>query len=114
SHFALAGILFIILLSALVSPFPGLPLASLRKLLLIVLLYILTVTYINTFDRLLFLQLVVALSAGLAAAWTLSESIGTPVPQSRPTGLTGNPNYQAIYLAVALPLIVGLIAHFRS
>lgn len=113
SHFALAGILFIILLSALVSPFPGLPLVSLRKLLLIVLLYILTVTYLNTFDKLLFLQLAVALSAGLAAAWTISESLSTPVSQTRPAGLTGNPNYQAIYLAVAIPLVVGLIAYLR-
>lgn len=113
SHFALVGIVFIILLSALASPFSGLPLTAVRKLLLIILLYMLTVAYFNTFDKLIFLQLTVTLTAGLAAAWTLNESLNTHVALERPTGLTGNPNYQAIYLAVAMPLIVGLLAYLR-
>lgn len=115
SHFALIGILFVVLLSALVSPVPRLPLAPLRKLVLIVLLYFLTLTYVNTFNKLVFLHLTLTLCAGITAILTFSQALtGTNLIEERAAGLTGNPNYQAIYLAVALPLVVSLIAYFKS
>lgn len=115
SLFALAGIICVVLLSALVSFFPGIPVAVLRKLLLIVLLYVLTVAYADSFDKLLFLQLTVTLCAGFAAALTVSQALsGAELIEERAVGLTGNPNYQAIYLAIGIPLVLSLAIYFQS
>lgn len=114
SLFALAGIVFIVLLSALVSPFPRLPWAPFRKLLLIILLYLLTLAYVNHFDKLLFLQLTITLCAGFTAVLTIGQSLtGEVVIEERAIGLTGNPNYQAMYLAVAMPLVISLVAYLK-
>jgi O-antigen ligase len=114
SLFALAGIVYVVLLSALVSSFPGIPYAALRKLVLIILLYLLTMAYADSFDRLLFLQMTVTLCAGFAAALTVSQALtGTELIEERAIGLTGNPNYQAIYLAVATPLVSSLAMYLQ-
>jgi hypothetical protein len=91
----------------------------LRKLLLIVLLYLLTLAYVDTPGKLLFMQFTMMLCAGLAAAWTISESMGTSLSEALAEGhgaegLVGNPNYQAVYLAVAMPLVIGLLMYLKS
>lgn len=113
--FALAGIVFVVLLSAVVSPFPRIPWSPVRKLLLIILLYLLTLAYVNSFAKLLFLHLTVTLCAGITAALTIGQVVtGTDLIEERAVGLAGNPNYQAIYLAVAMPLAISLGSYFRS
>ncbi len=119
SHLALAGIAFVILLSAIFSPFFALPLAPLRKLFLIVLLYLLTLAYVDTPGKLLFLQFTVVLCAGLAAAWAINESMSTPMShllarEYGARGLVGNPNYQGIYFATAMPLCVSVVMYLKS
>lgn len=117
SHFAIAGIAFTILLSASVNDSP-LPVAPLRKLSLIVLLYLITLIYIDTFDKLLFLQYTIVIISGFAAAWTIQQGMSTSFSDTfhgrGPGGLAGNPNYQAIYLAITIPLVISLVMYLKS
>lgn len=118
---ALASIVFVIMLSGVVSPFSALPWAPLRKLFLIVLLYLVAATYVDNAGKVLFLQLTIITCAGLGAAWTIGESLSRPVAPTltttaaleaaRAKGLVGNSNYQAIYNAVALPLAVSFMLY---
>lgn len=109
-----AGIAFVIMLSALASPFSSLPTDAMRKLSLIVLLYLLTVGYVNTRNKLLFIQITMVCCAGLAGAWAIGQSLDSSSFQERAAGLVGNPNYQGIYCAIATPLVIGLVAYVKS
>jgi len=109
SHLALAALAVIMVLGYFGSDDLSGLLVALRKLLLNVLLYVLACAYVTSPKKLLFVQAALAFSAGLGAIWAMLQAptlVGLAEP--RATGLTGNPNYAAIYYAVALPLVIGL------
>ena len=112
SHLAFMAIIAIVLLGSTIAFSPSAAYNALFKLLLIYMLYLILYAYVKKPEQLLFLSVVVVLSAGFSALWAVKD-ITAVSSNFRAEGLLGTSNYMAIYSAVAIPLTLGLYLYSK-
>jgi len=112
SHYFFGGIMVVILLGSFHASTPESAISALIKLVLIYILYIITYAYTTKPEYLLFLQIVIGLSAAFSALWA-ATSIGQVGHEFRAEGLLGTANYMAIYSGVAIPIMLSFLVGTR-